>query len=412
MGSRAGTAGFCREMWSGFFDYETPKTMVVKSRKLGVVYRGAQALILTYFVGWVFLTEKAYQTAEGVKEVSVISKVKGVTATNGSDLRARVWDVAEYVMPPQGTDSFVIITNVLETPMQSLGVCPEDPDTPTAPCSNDTSCRPGERDQLYNGVKTGRCSGNRGQGTCEVFAWCPVESEGRNAKYTLLAEAENFTIFIKNNIRFPKFNFSKGNLRDNMPKTYLQSCKHDARHNNYCPIFRLGDMLKRAGLTYQKFSKKGGVLGVLISWTCDLDRGADSCNPMYSFRRLDNGAGYNFRYARYHVLPGGVEARTLVKAYGIRVDIVVSGEARKFYIIPTIINLAAALTSVGVASVICDWLLLNTMRRRNIYRMSKFEEVNEGTAPRAELSSLPSRELAGGKADALSNGFSTDDSML
>lgn len=42
-----------RGCWSAFWDYETPKVIVVKNRRLGVVYRLVQLLILLYFVWWV-----------------------------------------------------------------------------------------------------------------------------------------------------------------------------------------------------------------------------------------------------------------------------------------------------------------------------------------------------------------------
>lgn len=106
---------------------------------------------------------------------------------------------------------------------------------------------------------------------------------------------------------------------------------------------------------------KGGILGIIIDWTCDLDWWARKCQPKYSFRRLDNkdpvnnvAPGYNFRYcralvlfterihanghtnpispssrfAKYYQTPDGEETRTLIKAYGIRFDVVVFGTVR------------------------------------------------------------------------------------
>lgn len=48
---------------------------------------------------------------------------------------------------------------------------------------------------------------------------------------------------------------------------------------------------------------QGGVLGIFIDWSCNLDgSGGNKCNPKYSFRRLDNknplndvASGLNFR---------------------------------------------------------------------------------------------------------------------
>lgn len=162
---------------------------------------------------------------------------------------------------------------------------------------------------------------------------------------------------------------------------------------------------------------QGGVLGIKIGWVCDLDRAWELCLPRYSFTRLDSLArtpapGYNFRYgqdthgtggctawhgshphvpvspcphfpmspcpcrhARYYRWPNGSEHRTLIKAFGIRFDVLVYGSVRvgletqgvaggwglwprrallpqagKFGIVPTLINTVAAFTSIGVVS--------------------------------------------------------------
>lgn len=39
-----------KEYFFGFWDYETPKVMVVRNRKLGIIYRGVQFLVITYFI--------------------------------------------------------------------------------------------------------------------------------------------------------------------------------------------------------------------------------------------------------------------------------------------------------------------------------------------------------------------------
>ncbi|CAM9786689.1 unnamed protein product [Lampetra fluviatilis] len=403
---------------SGFLDYETPKSVVVKSRGLGVAYRIGQTLILAYFIGYVFVYQKAYQATDIVSEVSIITKVKGVAAVGavGTETR-RVWDVAEYVSPAQGSSSFAIITNVYVTPEQTLGNCPE--------VSSVRSLRWFKMVWLGHRAreKTGRCVPfDENVSTCEVNAWCPVEVEGKNVGKRLLRSAENFTILIKNNIRFSKFNIAKGNLPENMDKNFLKSCHHHPKHNNLCPIFSLRDILKGAGQDFKSIGTNGGVLGVLIDWRCNFDFNASLCEPLYSFRRLDTvskenpvGSGYNFRFAKHYVFPNGTEHRTLIKAYGVRIDILVSGQAGRFDIIPTIINLVAALTSVGVASIICDWVLLNIMRQRSVYRQSKFEEVTSSQQCKAsmEFSPSPSQTVVVTRVNGIPSSYpSSDDSIL
>lgn len=133
-----------RGCWSAFWDYETPKVIVVRNRRLGFVHRMVQLLILLYFVwcagrgtvgnraggnaqlgAWagalrasgegypglsrvdsgagtalfhryVFIVQKSYQDSETGPESSIITKVKGITMSEH-----KVWDVEEYVKPPE-----------------------------------------------------------------------------------------------------------------------------------------------------------------------------------------------------------------------------------------------------------------------------------------------------------------------
>ncbi|RLV97222.1 hypothetical protein DV515_00011986 [Chloebia gouldiae] len=333
-----------RTRWvSDFFSYETTKSVVVKSWVVGVVNRGVQLLILVYFVGWVFLHEKAYQVRDTAIESSVVTKVKGVGRYAG-----QVMDTADYVTPPQGTSVFVVVTKQIRTEEQEQGVCPEvrrgrgrsrgpldePPSEAAFHCSADRDCRelsPG----TSNGVLTGRCVPyNTTLRTCEIQGWCPPEVD---------------TV--------------------------------DDQHATPWQWGGAGPVSLPPAA-----AAPGGVLGIKIGWVCDLDRAWERCLPRYSFTRLDSLAwtpapGYNFRHARYYRWPDGSERRTLIKAFGIRFDVLVYGSAGKFGIVPTLINTVAAFTSIGVGTVLCDIILLNFLKGAEHYKARKFEEVSEAGAP-------------------------------
>ncbi|XP_011947530.1 PREDICTED: P2X purinoceptor 2 isoform X3 [Cercocebus atys] len=416
-----------RGCWSALWDYETPKVIVVRNRRLGVLYRAVQLLILLYFVWYVFIVQKSYQESETGPESSIITKVKGITTSEH-----KVWDVEEYVKPPEGGSVFSIITRVEATHSQTQGTCPESIKVHNATCLSDADCVTGELDMLGNGLRTGRCVPYY-QGpskTCEVFGWCPVE-DGASVSQFLGTMAPNFTILIKNSIHYPKFHFSKGNIADRTDG-YLKRCTFHEASDLYCPIFKLGFIVEKAGESFAELAYKGGVIGVIINWDCDLDLPASECNPKYSFRRLDPkhvpaSSGYNFRpshsrFAKYYKI-NGTTTRTLIKAYGIRIDVIVHGQvtapagavaspaslchlsssgptppsssirhqtsdhnprspqAGKFSLIPTIINLATALTSVGVGSFLCDWILLTFMNKNKVYSHKKFDKVCTPSRP-------------------------------
>nr|XP_032806906.1 P2X purinoceptor 5-like isoform X2 [Petromyzon marinus] len=301
---------------------------------------------------------------------------------------ANVWDAADYVIPPQGENVFFVVTNMIATPGQWQGVCPENPDIPGAHCSNASDCPSGEPIATGNGVRTGRCVAcDETRRSCEVRAWCPVES-GSTPRHPILAGAENFTVFIKNSIHFPKFSFRKHNVLENGGGgdgdggggddgggDGLQRCRYDPARAPACPIFRLGDLVRSAGARFDAIAVKGGVIGVRIAWQCDLDRPPSECMPTYAFSRLDTDAadvatGYNFRFGRYYQV-NGVEHRTLMKVYGIRFDVMVHGKAGKFNIVPTMTNVGSGLALLGVGVFLCDLVLLYISKKSPFYRERK-----------------------------------------
>lgn len=357
-----------------FFTYETTKSVVVKSWTIGIINRVVQLLIITYFVGWVFLHEKAYQTRDTAIESSVMTKVKGFGIYNN-----KVMDVADYVTPTQGSSIFCIITKMITTENQVQGFCPES-ETKYI-CEDDSECKPGK--SASNGIMTGNCvQMDATHKSCEIQGWCPAEID--TIKTTTMPEVENFTIFIKNSIRFPMFDYTKGNFPSTITVGYIKSCNYDHENNTLCPIFRVGDVVRYAKQDFNVLANKGGVIGIKIGWMCDLDKSDDLCNPSYSFTRLDAmssksavSPGYNFRFAKYYKMENGTDYRSLNKAYAIRFDVLVNGNAGKFDMIPTLINMVAAFTSVGVGTVLCDIILLNFLKGADQYKAKKFEEVSD-----------------------------------
>ncbi|XP_061465603.1 P2X purinoceptor 3 isoform X3 [Rhineura floridana] len=335
-------------------------------------------MLLKYnlFIRWVFLHEKAYQIRDTSIESSVVTKVKGFGKYSN-----RVMDTADYVTPPQGTSVFVIITKLIVTENQVQGFCPEN--QPVYKCKLDKDCKKPGPTATGAGILTGRCVNyNSTFQTCQIQGWCPAEVD--NVDVPVMLEAENFTLFIKNSIRFPLFNFEKGNLLPNLTAEEIKSCRFNPVEQPFCPILRLGDIVKFAGQDFASLAHTGGVIGIKIGWVCDLDLSWDRCVPSYSFNRLDRvseknkvSPGYNFRYAKYYKQDNGTEFRTLMKAYGIRFDVLVYGNAGKFNIIPTLINTVAAFTSVGVGTVLCDIILLNFLKGADQYKAKKFEQVSE-----------------------------------
>lgn len=125
---------------------------------------------------------------------------------------------------------------------------------------------------------------------------------------------------------------ARGNFLSTITDKYIKNCNFDMVNNTYCPIFRVGDVVRYAQQNFTRLADKvesrsrfrtatseervhaslsplsfptlcqGGVIGIKIGWICDLDKADDQCNPSYSFTRLDAmsqknavSPGYNFR---------------------------------------------------------------------------------------------------------------------
>ncbi|XP_037126537.1 P2X purinoceptor 1-like [Syngnathus acus] len=100
MGNEMKMSKFLKSLSDFFFTYETPRQVVVRNKKVGIVCRLVQVGVFAYIIGWVFMYEKGYQSKEyGVS--SVFTKVKGVGYTKEGEHSGTVWDVADYVFPPQ-----------------------------------------------------------------------------------------------------------------------------------------------------------------------------------------------------------------------------------------------------------------------------------------------------------------------
>uniref|UniRef100_H3DH48 P2X purinoceptor n=1 Tax=Tetraodon nigroviridis TaxID=99883 RepID=H3DH48_TETNG len=342
--------------------YQTNKLVRIQSVRLGSLRWSLNGFILL-FTCVMMLWNRKYQEFDLVVS-SVTTKVKGVAQTNLSGAGEVVWDVADYSGPgAQSKNSFFVLTNVIVTRNQTQGTCPELPKDGRV-CRTDRDCEKGASDLHSHGrgIQTGKCVRfDALTKTCEVSAWCPIETGTKPPRPALLAAAENFTVLIKNNIRFPTFNYTRRNILPEMSATYLKSCQRV--NDSLCPIFRLGDMVREAGESFRDMAVEGGVIGIQIKWDCNLDLLRRHCLPRYSFRRLDEKEsnrtlypGLNFRYAKYNTVKG-VGERTLYKAFGIRFDVMVFGQAGRFSFIQLIIYIGSTLSYYALTTILIDWLI-------------------------------------------------------
>ncbi|KAL3227770.1 hypothetical protein MRX96_003734 [Rhipicephalus microplus] len=346
--------------------YRTLKVVQIGSRKIGVLNRTIQLAIMAFVIGYALLYEKGYQRYSFLHE-----------RRDGEDI----------VVPPHDSNQFFITTNVILTPNQTISTCPEELNIKQAQCKSEndtTTCKKGASLRRGHGEMTGRCvrvaCPEEDRYVCEIRGWCPVEKDVLPLKNGtgLLTKARDFTVFVKNYVQFPLFKVRRRNIPDHVNASYLRSCTYETRKSPLCPIFRVGDMVERAGADFDKIARKGGVIQIMISWDCDLDYDPKHCLPEYSFLRLDDpdarvAQGFNFRYAKYY----SDTTRSLVKAYGINFVVLVRGEAGRTSIIPIAVTLGSGLGLLVVATVLCDFVVIHFDKRKKLYRAKKYKLVSK-----------------------------------
>jgi P2X purinoceptor 4 len=377
---------------AAFFDYDTPKIVHIRSKKVGFINRFLQIIVIAYIALYVIWWDKGYQETDTAVSATT-TKLKGVSLTNYSQLNitiaggvngTRIWDVADYVVPPQENDAFFVMTNVIITPQQTQGICPED--VQLSKCSSDDDCMANYPVAGGNGVMTGRCVHKTS--SCEIYAWCPVENDELPlANRAMLEDSQKFTVLIKNYIEFPKFHHKRRNILDSQDSSYLKTCRYNSQSkvDRLCPIFGIGDIVAEAqrtdvNATYDSIAIKGGVIVISIDWNCNLDYSIDDCLPEYTFSRLDDAKdkiakGSNFRYASMYE-KDGILTRDLFKAFGIRFIIKVTGTAGKFSIVPLLLNIGSGIGLLAVATVICDIIILYVLKKRKVYKEKKYLNVH------------------------------------
>ncbi|XP_054718190.1 LOW QUALITY PROTEIN: P2X purinoceptor 4-like [Uloborus diversus] len=382
-----------KQLFLSIFEYYTPKIVLIKDLKIGILNRLVQLTIISYIIGYAIIWNKGYQEFSTI-ESSVTTKVKGVVYTNFTkdqfdpriknieDYR-RIWDTADYVVPPSENNAFFVITNIVITSNQTQGTCPEDPSVYGAECKTDSDCIAGHTLPTGNGAFTGKCTFSdmqKGKKVCEIVGWCPVERDINpllNSK-ALLSNTKTFTVLLKNFVDFPKFKIKRRNIPNFKDPNYLKRCNYHPTSDPLCPIFVLKDIVPG---DYEKLALKGAAVAIIIKWDCNFDFAASKCFPTYEFRRLDEddspiAPGLNFRYAHYYT----DSQRTLYKAYGIKFIIMAQGRGGKFNVVPLFLNIGSGLGLLAVATILCDIIVLYIVKKRDVYKSMKYQEVVEDPA--------------------------------
>lgn len=362
------------ESWiSTLLAYKSIKFITVRNPKLALFNYFLMTSIAAYVIAYTVIFEKGYQDFGGL--VGTVSpKVKGVGFDNRTGL---VYDLYDAVLPAVEQDSLFVTTKYVRTE-QTRGTCAGD-DGSTEACETDADCPVGEFTE--NGRKNGTC--DVGAGFCFIDTWCPLEIDTEDT-WQYVENVENWTILVKSNVRFPKFNVSRTNalnFQGNGAPTLgenLFTVRDLIEGSNYDGT----DEVLGTGSTFEEVLERGAIIQVTLQWDCDFDRDESQCVPEFDLERIDDiqdsiSTGFNYRLVESFKNDDGSPQRDLFKLYGIRFTFENNGQGGKFNFASLTVTLGAGLALLGVSTVICDLLLEYLMPGKDVVYNEKYTILHE-----------------------------------
>lgn len=213
-----------------------------------------------------------------------------------------------------------------------------------------------------------------------MYAWCPIDEINKQEEY-YIKNIRQYTILIDNDVQFKLFSKRERNILPNITNLYLSQCLYHEIYDPYCPIIQLDYILKHAEPDVnerKEILKKGGVIEIGISWHCNYDFYARKCYPKYTFTRTDiefkytsaTVAGFNIQFSNKYQENGEIY-RDHFKAYGLRIFISVTGEARRFNIIPFIKQFGTGIGLMSISVILADCVMLNFSKKRSLFQKYK-----------------------------------------
>lgn len=390
-------------------------------RHAGLLYYSILAVVFAYVVGFTLVAKKGYQaTVPAVGSIAL--KVKGIASRPsppGSNAPPELWDASDLTV--YDATSVFVATNIMRTE-QARGVCPgtHEDEACALPSGRhegeaSTECREGAVSR--SGAQTGRCvpaSFSLGdeemttpRGACEVRGWCPGEPDAD--ALAPLENVENFTVFLRTDVRFP-------GMRDKFGRTFDVTNANGTEPTRGWNLFTLDEILTMGGVWYEDVKATGADLQMNIYYDCDLDNALEACTPRMPFEvmRIDTADsslshGYNARWLSAVKGDGpkaskgtrfdeNADTRALVKASGPRIRVSITGVGRRFDLEQLTTVVGAGVALMGVATAVVDVLLLYVLPKRAKYFGLKYQVYGAGD-----------EDLSCGGGEAARESFSRED---
>ena len=269
------------------------------------------AISICYVSFCLHLPKNIFETKSGVSGTTINVYGIGKAKINNDSNNITLWNAAD-IANPEVENLVSFITTKRVTIHQTLGNCSESKKSRGAACETHADCLEGKVFELGNGIATGNCL----NGTCEVYAWCPVEPVESEDKVTV-EELDGVGAYFLHVINHIYFNVEDTDVRhDNTVEDI--SCRFNETPN--CPIIPVEYIVQKAMKSKEKLSKfpeGGSTISIKLKYECTY--GETDCFPTYEFTQLytvpAHLADYDSSIITYP--SGSTDSRIYIKATGI-----------------------------------------------------------------------------------------------
>eukprot|EP00656_Telonema_subtile_P024609 TRINITY_DN26798_c0_g1_i3.p1 TRINITY_DN26798_c0_g1~~TRINITY_DN26798_c0_g1_i3.p1 ORF type:complete len:239 (-),score=43.28 TRINITY_DN26798_c0_g1_i3:66-782(-) len=187
---------------------------------------------------------------------------------------------------------------------------------------------------------------------CYVEGWCrdvvngtgllPWDPKPKDTGQ-IVSGVEDMSLFVRLNSAFPSFGVTLNTAADGLVPGLNQ--------------WYISDLLAQAKINIDDIVAAGAVVLMNAKYDCDLNSGSGDCKPDWSFSRLDKtgpGRAFStgFNYYERQFDPRFPNERTVIKRWGLKLQIDVTGKAGKFSFINFLIAIGSGVAFLSVASLV------------------------------------------------------------
>eukprot|EP00658_Telonema_sp_P-2_P025975 TRINITY_DN2047_c0_g1_i3.p1 TRINITY_DN2047_c0_g1~~TRINITY_DN2047_c0_g1_i3.p1 ORF type:complete len:422 (+),score=94.76 TRINITY_DN2047_c0_g1_i3:133-1398(+) len=383
------------------FSYDTPKTLRMLDRRLGLINLVGRTIIWLYVIGFVLLYDgQMFETAPGygptmVKVVNDTYAYANVAPSPDSSLAFTAFDSVDVVNPFLESGASFILTSLEKQQAQRM----------VGGGGGEADASPDRR----------LLAGSGSAGSAQGVSWQPAFGQGSTV-YDLEG-VENFKIRYYATMSFPSVD-PVGSTTYESHGGFVGNATIDLGTN----AITVEELLSEAGLHIETVKDTGAILQVNLVWECLLllPQIFGRCKPEFQVVPLDgqNQEPGFFLWRTRHYVKDGEAVRDLEKMIGIRMLWRSVGTGRQLDLFSIIFHIAAGVTLLPIAAMVTEAVMWNILPERKHYERSLYTEtpdfyaIDEALAEKEERLRRAKEENTAVDVEALfSAGMDDEDDM-